>query len=266
MKHEQVVQLYREYLGARGEVAVVGDFDPEPVLAELREMFDDWESQKAYERIPRKVFANIPGGVERIDTPDKANATYMAGYVFSMKDTDPGYASVLIGNFVLGGGTLSSRLGDRVRQKDGLSYGVASSFAADTLDPRASFTIYAISNPQNMPKVVTAIEEEVQRLLKEGVTPEELERAKNGFLRQLQIRRTSDNALVNVLAEDLHYGRTFSYYRQLEDAIQKLTPEQVVQGMKRNLDPKKLVIATAGDFSDVGEGAPQPASNDARKK
>ncbi len=249
VSRDQVLQLYQAFLGARGEVAVVGDFEPEPALEALRQIFAGWESKNAYDRIPRQVFANVPGGLQRIDTPDKANATYFAGYVFAMKDTDPDYAAMLLGNFILGGGSLSSRLGDRVRQKDGLSYGVGAMFAADSLDPRASISMFAICNPQNMPKVVAAIQQECERLLKDGVSAEELEQAKNGFLRQSQVRRTSDRALAGMLSDGLFVGRTFAYYEQLDEQINKLTTEDVAAALRKHLDVQRLMIATAGDFS-----------------
>jgi len=69
-----------------------------------------------------------------IETPDKANAFYFAGQALAIKDSEPGYAPLEVANFLFGGGTLASRLGTRVRQKDGLSYGVASRFTADALD------------------------------------------------------------------------------------------------------------------------------------
>jgi zinc protease len=254
VNREQVAQLYREFLGARGEVAVVGDFEPAPVMESLQQIFADWEPRNAYKRIPRVAFTNVSGGLQRIDTPDKANATYMAGYVFAMKDTDPDYPAMLLSDFVLGGGSLSSRLGDRVRQKDGLSYGVGSSFAADTLDARASFTLYAICNPQNMPKVVAAVKEECERLIKEGVTADELERAKQGYLRQMQIRRTSDRSLAAMLVEDQFANRTFTYYSDLEDRIGKVKPQEITAALSKHIDLQRLIIATAGDFSgDAGK-------------
>lgn len=253
LNRDQLTQLHQQFLGARGEVAIVGDFESEPVLESLRKIFSGWQAKNDYERLPRKVFGNVPGGLERINTPDKANATYMAGIVFAMKDTDPEYPAMLIGNFILGGGSLSSRLGDRVRQKDGLSYSVGSSFAADTLDPRASISVFAICNPQNMAKVVAAVKEECGLLLKKGVSADELERAKNGFLRQMQVRRTSDRALVGMLSEDLFVGRTFRYYEELDGKIQKLSADEIAVAMKKHLDLERLVVATAGDFSDTAQ-------------
>ncbi|MEX2558722.1 MAG: insulinase family protein, partial [Pirellulales bacterium] len=122
---EQMKQLYEDYFGSQaGEVAVVGDFDPDQNKAVLEETFGGWTSEQPYQRIPKVAFTDVPGGRSRIQTPDKANATYVAGLAFAMSDTDPEYPAMVLGNFVLGGGSLSSRLGDRVRQKEGLSYGV----------------------------------------------------------------------------------------------------------------------------------------------
>ena len=99
-----------------------------------------------------------------------------------MKDDDPDYPAMVMGNFVLGGGSLSSRLGDRVRQKEGLSYGVGSFMGADSFDPRSSLTIFAICNPANAPKVVKVIREELDRLLKDGITAEELDRGQEAAI------------------------------------------------------------------------------------
>ena len=81
----------------------------------------------------------------------------------------------MAGNFVLGGGRLSSRIADRLRQKGGLSYTAVSMFAADPFDPHAALMILAIYNPINVDKVVTGVDEEVDRLLRDGVAAAELD-------------------------------------------------------------------------------------------
>ena len=117
---------------------MVGDFDPDEIRPLLEKTFSGWTAKQPYERIEKVVFDKVPGGRQQILTPDKANAVYLAGEVFALSDTDPDYAPLVLGNFIFGGGALSSRLGDRVRQKEGLSYGVGSLFAADAVDRRAS--------------------------------------------------------------------------------------------------------------------------------
>ncbi|REK12908.1 MAG: insulinase family protein [Planctomycetota bacterium] len=247
---DDVQKLYDEFLGAQaGELAIVGDFDADECLKGLQAALADWTSDKPYGRIPSEYFPDVPGATERILTPDKANAVYMAGEAFPLKETDPQYAAMVVGNYVFGGGALSSRLGDRVRQKEGLSYGIGSYLSSDAIDARASLTISAICNPQAMDKVSTAIREELDRLLADGVTPSELAQAKQGYLQQQQVSRTSDATLAAILTENLEADRTMAFYGDLEKRISSLSPEQVLKALRTYVDPNKLVIVDAGDFA-----------------
>ncbi len=247
---QSVRKLYDNFLSSQtGELALVGDFDLAENLIILRDTFGGWTSKEPFERIAKKVFPGVPGGTQEIITPDKANAVYVAGEAFPMKDTDADYPAVVIGNFAFGGGSLSSRLGDRVRQKEGLSYDVGSFISAEALDPRASLTINAICNPGNIQKVNAVIGEELARLLADGITPEELARAKQGYLQQQKVTRASDVALTVMLAEGLYLGRTMAYYGELDAKIATATPSQILAAMRKYIDPKRLVIVDAGDFS-----------------
>jgi zinc protease len=117
---------------AEGELAVVGDFDPEPTLAAVREVLKDWKSDVLVRRIERKAPADVAGLKENILTPDKENAVFEATLAFALKESDPDYAALRLGNSILGGGTLSSRLGNRIRQKERLSYGVTRAWSSST--------------------------------------------------------------------------------------------------------------------------------------
>lgn len=251
---DQLVKLHEEYLGnTAGEIALVGDFDVDETEDLLTDSFKDWRAERSYERLPKMLFPDVAGGKQQIDTPDKANAFYMAGLAIPMKDSDPDYAAMVIGDFILGGSTLASRLGDRVRQKEGLSYGVRSHFMAESLDERASITLMAIYNPQNVNKVVTAIREELNRLLAEGVGENELKEAIKGWIEQQQIDRTNDSQLASDLADTAYVGRTMQYYSRLEAEIEKLTTERVQQVLQKHIDPKRLAVVVAGDFREVAE-------------
>ncbi len=87
-----------------------------------------------------------------------------------IRDDDDDYEAMLIGNNILGGGSLSNRLADRVRQHDGLSYTVGSQFSADSIDRRGTFITYAIMNPENREKLLNAVGDEFQRILDSGVS------------------------------------------------------------------------------------------------
>ena len=180
--------------------------------------------------------------------PTRPTLRITAGCLFPLRDDDPDYPALVMGNYIFGGSALDSRLGARVRQQEGLSYSVGSNLSVSSFDTRASLTINAICNPQNIDRVEKAIHEEFVRLLRDSVTVDELERAKQGFLEAQKIRRTIDGALVGLLSDLSYTGRTMIYQEELEAKIDDLTPEQVVTAMRNYLDPEKLVIVTAGDF------------------
>ncbi len=248
--HDQVVQLYRDYIGAQaGELAIVGDFDPEACLPILKSTFAGWTAAKPYARIETPAKSGENGSLHKIETPDKANAVYFSGLVFPMQDDDPEYPALVIGNYILGGGSLSSRLGTRIRQQEGLSYGVGSGLSASALDRRATFMTNAICNPQNIEKLSTAMIEEIDRFVRDGVTDAELEQAKAGYLQSQQVSRTSDSSLASLLVGASFVGRTLEFQAKFEKKVGELTREQVLEAARKVLLTKRLVVVTAGDFA-----------------
>lgn len=247
--YAQVEGLYRDYLGSQvGELTIVGDFEASACLPILTNTFAGWKAAKPFVRIASPIIADVPAAEHKILTPDKANATFTAGLVFPLRDDDPDYPALVLGNYILGGGTLSSRLGVRVRQKEGLSYGITSSLSVSAEDQRASFTISAIVNPANSSKLQGSALDELDRLLREGVTAEELNKAREGLLQARKVARASDPALAGTLGSLRHLGRTMQWEETLDQKMAALKPEEISAALKRHIDPKKLVIVNAGDF------------------
>jgi zinc protease len=244
-------------------VVVVGDFDAEPVTATLTDMLSKWEAKMPYARIEQAAPAALAAADEAIATPDRANAQYGAGLAFGVSDRHPDYPALLMVNRILGGSG-TSRLWVRVRETEGLSYGVRSYFTASALDPFGELSISAIVNPANMPKLKTTIKEELARLTSAGVSLDELNRAKASYLDQQMVGRSQDAALASVLAKDLHAGRTIHFEAELDEKVRALTPDQVSDAAKKYLDSNHLVIVTAGDFA-AGTKA-QPANKTTPEK
>lgn len=253
---EAVKSLYANLLnGHHGELVVVGTFEEDAAVAAAKKAFADWTSEVQFVRLPQLVPESLDGKSESIATPGKKNAVYFSATAIPLSTSHPDYAALVIGNHILGGGSLSSRLADRVRQQEGLSYGVMSGFNAQNLDKRAVMYLYAITNPENMEKLRSVIREEFDRLLKEGITVEELSAAKQGYLQKQQVNRADDATLAQTLAENLEADRTMSFYADLEKQITALTPDQVVEALRKHIDPEKFVLVVAGDFekSEGGE-------------
>ena len=244
----ELKSLYEDLLGAsHGELSIVGDFDPEATMTQMRSVLGGWKTGLPWEHVGRKGNIKLTAKHEKIDTPDKANSMYFAVSVFPMKDDAAEYPALLMGNYILGGGALANRLGNRVRQKEGLSYGVRSGLSVGSLDNRTLFYIYAISNPHNVPKVIKAIDEEVKLLLDKGVTEDELAAARKGWLQSQQVSRGNDSSLASTLASTARTGRTMEHYSGLEQKIRSVTTEQVLEALRKRIDPKHIVLVTAGD-------------------
>ncbi len=246
---DQVKKLYETQLGAsQVELGVVGEFDQEAVLTQVKAILKDWESKTPVRRIERTAPTDLKGAKKDILTPDKANAVFVAAVAFPLKESDADFVALRMGNFILGGGTLSSRLGDRIRQKEGLSYGVTSSFTASPRDDSATLTINAITNPANIDKVEAAAMEELTKFLTEGPTESELADAKRAYLEAQKVGRTGDAGIAGQIVSNLNLGRTFGHAAAQEKRIEALTTEDVTAAFKKHIDPKKLVIIRAGDF------------------
>jgi zinc protease len=186
---------------------------------------------------------------ENILTPDKANAFFLGIQEFEMNDQHPDYPALVMGNFMLGGGFLNSRLATRIRQKEGLSYGVGSNFNASSMDMDASFTFYAIYAPENVEKLEAAFNEEITKVVTEGFTDEEVAAAKSGWLQSRTVSRAQDASLAGTLNGYQFLQRSIMWDQTLEDKINAMTAEVINAAMKRHLDLSKISIVKAGDFN-----------------
>jgi zinc protease len=246
---DDVKDLYKKQLGGTtGELTAVGDFDAEMLAGTVGDLLKGWKSQVDYERIPRPAKTDLKGSVVEIQTPDKANAVYLAGLVFPMTDADPSYPALEVGNYLLGAAPLASRLSNRVRGKEGLSYGIMSFLTVSSSDKAGQFLVFAITNPKNINKVDTAIKEEIDKFLNEGPTTEELREGKRAFLEKSKVERSSDASLAEDLGSQLFLGRTFKFVAEREKKISELDPQDVKDAFKKVLVPAKLTIIKAGDL------------------
>jgi zinc protease len=252
---DEAKKFYGDYYGAsNGELAVVGDFDPKEIAKLANEIFRDWKSPKPFTRVPQPYLEVQPEN-RALETPDKANAFFIAGQNLALGDEDPDYPALVLGNYMLGGGFLNSRLATRIRQKDGLSYGVGSQFSASPLDKSGAFTTFAIYAPQNQARLEAAFKEEIARVLTGGFEAKEIAEAKSGWLQSRQVTRAQDPSLARTLAGYLYLKRTLAWDSALEQKVAALSADQILAAMRKHLDPSKMTIIKAGDFATAAKGA-----------
>ena len=234
------------------QLALVGDFDPAAIEPVLGRLFGDWKAKISYKRVP-EPYRLSPLTAQQFETPDKANAFYVAGLAIPVKSDDPDFVPLILANQILGGGGLKSRIVDRLRQQDGISYGAGSGLSEANYEANSTLTLNAIYAPQNLTKLKTGIAEVLAAFLKDGVTEQELSVAKSGLLQQWTVNRTQDGALAGQLALNLKLGRTMAFTADREAKVKAATVEQVNAVIRKYLHFDQLAQMYAGDFA---KGAP----------
>jgi zinc protease len=245
----QVRDYHKQFYGGnKGEIAIVGDFDEDAVVAAIREAFGDWKSGAPYERLSAP-YKEVAADNRKIETPDKENATFAARTNIDMQDNDPDYAAMFIANYIMGGGAgFDSRLTARIRVKEGLSYSAGSQLAVSSTDRGAAWVAFAIAAPQNVERVEAAFKDEVAKALKDGFTMTEVVAAKSGALQSRAQQRAQDAGVARAWGSNLYLQRTFAWSAQLEERIAALKAEDVTAAFRKHVNPEKITIIKAGDF------------------
>jgi zinc protease len=247
---DQVVRHAAQMRGlSAAEISIVGDFDPVAVKATLQKQFAPLKLAVPYQRIISE-HKPIAAKSEKLNTPDKENATFVSRVAFPLKDGAEDYPALLLADFIVGG-SAGARLFTRVREKEGLSYDVFSFLRIPTFGTNATWSFGFIANPQNAAKAEASLRDELQKLIGGALTEEEFNAQRKSFLDQRLVRRGSDATLAAQLTTLTDTGRTYAFVQGLEDRIRALKKSDFDAIMKKYVDMNSLSAFTAGDFSKV---------------
>jgi zinc protease len=245
---------HRDFFGAgKGELAVVGDFEADALAARVEQHFGRWLARKPYRRLEGKRF-DVAATARQIDIKDKEMAFLAVGHDLDLRDDDPEYPAAQLAGFIAGGGS-SSRLFNRLREKEGWSYGAAAWLSASPFDRVGGFTGYAILAPQNLDKARAALVEELRLLADQGVDAAELDKMRSSWLEQDLNALANDRALMSRLAGLLYTGRSLAHVREQHAKVRALTPAQVSAAAKKYIVPARLIIVEAADHAKAKEAA-----------
>ena len=244
-------KFYQDFFGAsNAELAIVGDFDPAEVRKIAQEEFADWKSPKPHALVLRSR-DEAPAADQMIETPDKANAVFMGGLTVAMNEDDPAYPALLLANQMFGGDT-KSRLWARIREKEGLSYGVGSAYVVGTRSKFAQFMVQATCVPDKITKVQDAFKEELDKVLKDGFAGDEIAAAKKTYADDRTLGRSQDAGLARTLSRNAQFGWTMTHESDRDKAVAALTPAQIQDAIKKYWNPAQMAYFKAGDFKKAG--------------
>jgi zinc protease len=249
---DDVKRFYAQFTGgAHAELAIVGDFDAAAVKTLVGELFGSWQSPAPYARVPEPLVAK-PATTQNLPTPDKANAALVAELALPLNDTSADYPAMAIATFILGD-TGSARLWKRIRETDGLSYGVYGWIQPSQFEPNTPLMIEAIFAPENRERLATALAEELARAIRDGFTETEVAEAKSGVLKKRQLARTQDASLAAGLVQQAWLSRTFEFAAKIDAAIAALTVADVNAAFRKYVKPGAFAFVYAGNFAKTGK-------------
>ncbi len=235
-----------------GAVAIVGDFDPKAVRAALEATLGKKKSQgkaNAYTHYEAQ-FKAVPAKRIVIDTPQKENATIFARIDFKGELFSEEAPAIEVANWILGGGTsISNRLINRLRQKEGLSYSVYSQALLPVFGDRASWVGFAIVAPQNLAKAEKSMKDEIKRAVDKGFTKKEVEEAITGLLQYRAVNRSQDAYLASSWITYMLKGKDFLESKAYEDRLRRLTVKDVNAALRLMIDPAAITYVLAGDVA-----------------
>ncbi|WP_376695109.1 M16 family metallopeptidase [Wenzhouxiangella sp. EGI_FJ10305] len=263
VKREQLIDFHDRFygFGPGTTISFVGDFDADELRGQLESLFGEWSQEIAFERYDRPYHEPEQAALEA-QLDDKANAGLLGTQPIPMSDDHPDYPALSLAGHLLGGGFLNSRLADRIRDTEGLSYGVGGSVNADSIDERGSFFVYAMYAPENRERLVEVLFEELNDAVENGFDEEEVAKARRGYLQQLELARSDDGQLMSLLNNHLYLDRDMFYRAEFEQKVSELTAEDVSEAAREHLSPEKLSYAVAGDFEDDSDESAEEDSEE----
>ncbi|MBW4685754.1 MAG: insulinase family protein [Komarekiella atlantica HA4396-MV6] len=225
-------------------IALVGDFDLDKVRSLLQTKFGDWQviGQPPKLKYPT---VSLPEKIVHVNPvlPGKAQAITYMGYT-GINRQDSRFHAALVLNQILGGDTLSSRLGAEVRDRQGLSYGIYSYFQAGK--KVGTFLIEMQTSPEDTGKAIASTHQLLQQIHQQGVTAPEVETAKHTLISNYNVSLANPEELTDRILMNEVYELDTVELRSFTQKIQQVTLAQVNQAARELLHPDKIVVVTAG--------------------
>jgi zinc protease len=245
ISREDLVRFYQDHYRPDTTIlSLVGDFDPANVRSLLENQLARWQTngKAAVANYPQ---VQLPQKVVQVNPvlPGKTQSVTLLGYM-GINRKDPRYYSALVLNQILGGDTLSSRLGTEIRDRQGLTYGIYSFFQAG-IHP-GPFLVQMQTAPEDAPKAIASTISLLKQIQQTGVTSAEVAAAKRSITSQYPVGLAHPDSLAQTILSNEVNGLPPGEIREFIRQIDAVTLEQVNQTAKELLHPDNLVVVTAG--------------------
>jgi len=242
-------------------VVVVGDIEQEAAIAAVKKQFGDWAAaaKSPVQGAAALVVPDAPAIKERrlvtVPMAGKSQADVVYGFT-GIRRLDPDYTAMSVMNNALGQYAIGGKLGDSIREKQGMAYYVYSSL--DATFGQGPFSIRAGVSAANIEKTIASIDAELTSLIDKGFTQQEIDESKSYMIGALPRQLETNAAIAAFLLSIETFGLGLDYDERLPGLIGAVTKEAADAAARRLLDPARATIAVAGPVTPAAPPPPPP--------
>jgi zinc protease len=238
------------YAPHRVSVAIIGDVDPQRAVAAAGRAFGDWREAGEPDRALPDPLVRTRRDIVVVPMPSKAQADIAYGFV-TVTRTDPAYYAWWVMNTVLGQYGIGGRIGDDVRERQGLAY-----YAYSVLDPHVvpgPLMVRAGVDGANVDRAIATIDAQIAKMAAEGPTEEEVADTKRFLIGSLPRTLETNAGIAFFLQTAEHFGLGLDYDLRLPALLDRVSRTAAHEAASR-LSPDVAAIAVAGPYT--GAAAP----------
>jgi zinc protease len=246
LRRDDLAAYYTQRYGAASlSLVVVGDIEAERVLDLLEKGLERWKPGPAASVPPVPVPPSAPRQVT-VAMPDKASADVVLVLPSDLKRTDADFLAFSLANSALGQSSLTSRLGVRVRDTEGLTYGIHSSLSATHVP--GPFLVSLTVKPDSRDAALASTLDEVRNFLRTGLTEKEITEEKSSRIGRFKVDLGSNSGMAQALDAAVYYGFGIGYLDEFPAKVAAVTKEQADAAFARRIRPDDFTIVSAGSF------------------
>jgi zinc protease len=226
-------------------LAVVGDIDPARAIDAARSVFDDWSGATVAEVTDAPMPPKAGRQCRVISMMNKSQTDIAYGFA-TIARQDASYHAYSLMNNILGQYSLGGRLGDSIREQQGMAYYVYSSLEANLMP--GPLVIRAGVSPANVNRAIASIDTELRKLVESGPTEQELIESKQYLSGSMPRTLETNMGIATYLQTVEFFGLGLDYDVRLPDLLRSVTHEQVHQAARQAIDPDHATVVVAGPF------------------
>lgn len=251
LKSDDLRKFYQRYFVARNAtLAIVGDISraqAETIAAQLIDALPQGKSAPAIAKVtaltsPEDIFVQHP-----------SSQSHVLMGAPGMHRGDPDYFSLYVGNHILGGSGLVSRISDEIREQRGLAYSAYSYFVPMKQD--GPFILGFQTRNDQRDQALQVLRETLQTFIDAGPSEKELKASKNNIIGGFPLRASSNSKIIEYLAVIGFYNLPLDYLDRFPGKVEAVTVESIKSAFQRRVDAEKMVTVIVGESIDTKPGS-----------